>query len=198
MPSSDRARLPLAPIILAMVALAAETATHLADFGWHLRVRLLDSSYEWSYSHLLATAAFAAGTVICARAAATGQRRRAWAVGAGAFGVLLVDNVTRLHAHIPHWPAVFGPILATLCVALLRAARGTSAERLVAVGVGLLFLSLAIHVLGPALVHALGWSDQSWGYQIKVALKEGTELAGWVLLVPALLRAARQTARQAA
>jgi hypothetical protein len=54
----------------------------------------------------------------------------------------------------------------------------------------LLLASLAIHVLGPSAVRALGWGPDSWAYQIKVGLKEGTELAGWVLLLPPLARLA--------
>jgi hypothetical protein len=58
-------------------------------------------------------------------------------------------------------------------------------------GLALLLSSLVIHVLGPDVVHALGWQQGSWAYQIKVALKEGTELAGWVVLVPAVVALAR-------
>ncbi len=54
----------------------------------------------------------------------------------------------------------------------------------------MLLASLAIHVLGPSAVRALGWGPDSWAYQVKVGLKEGSELAGWVLLLPPLARLA--------
>jgi hypothetical protein len=189
--------LPLLPVLAASAALAIEVTTHLVDFAaWGLRVRLLDSGYEWSYSHLLATLAMATGAGVCAVGAATSRpHRRAWAVAAVLFGVLLVDNVTRLHEHVPHWPLVYGPLLAGLCAALVLVAMRTRAAGLVYAGVALLCASLAIHVVGPGVVRALGWGSASWGYQVKVALKEGLELAGWVLLVPALGGQTRCVAR---
>jgi len=55
-------------------------------------------------------------------------------------------------------------------------------------------------LLGSLLVHAvntvgadLGWwpADESrfelWRYQVLIAIKEGTELAGWLVFVPALV-----------
>ena len=187
---------PLLPALAASAALAIEVTTHLVDFAaWSLRVRLLDSGYEWSYSHLLATLAMAAGTGICGvGAVASHSHRRAWPVAAVLFGVLLIDNVTRLHEHVPHWPLVYGPLLAGLCGALVVVATRTPAAGLVHAGVALLCASLAIHVAGPEVVRALGWGSGSWGYQVKVALKEGLELAGWVLLVPALARLVRAPA----
>src|SRR3954447_26039497 len=51
-----RPTVPFAWFALAVGVVILETITHLADFGLdNLGIRLLDSSYEWSYSHLLAT-----------------------------------------------------------------------------------------------------------------------------------------------
>jgi hypothetical protein len=174
----------------AAAAAIAVVATHLLDFGaWDLRVHVLDSGYEWSFSHVLATLAYAAGAAICgARAAGAVRARREWWVAFAVFGVLLVDNVTRLHEHVPMWPLLYGPFLAALCVAVVRLASGSDRAVLVYGGVVLLCGSLAIHVLGPPLVHAFGWGVESWAYQVKIAVKEASELAGWVLLVPALAR----------
>jgi hypothetical protein len=33
------------------------------------------------------------------------------------------------------------------------------------------------------VVQALGWGTGSWAYQVKVGLKQGTELAGWLLIL---------------
>jgi hypothetical protein len=181
---------PSPAAIAAAAAAIAVLVTQLLDFGaWDLRVHLLDSGYEWSYSHILATLAFAAGAVICgANAAAAPRMRGTWWIACALFGVLLLDNVTRLHEHVPMWPIVYGPFLAALCVSIIRVTAGSRQARLVHVGVALLCISLAIHVFGPPLVHLFGWGADSWAYQVKIAVKEGTELAGWVLLVPALAR----------
>jgi hypothetical protein len=194
-----RLRPAAAPYVAAAAALALETATHLLDYGaYDLRVRLLDSSAEWSYSHLLGTLAFAIGAVCGGVGAAAASRRRvAWWAICCLFAFLLVDNLTRFHEHVPAWPAIYAPALCALTAAIAIVAADTDLAPFVYAGIALLFGSLAIHVFGPGAVRAFGWSADSWAYQVKVALKEGTELAGWVLLVPALGRLARRQLRPA-
>ncbi len=178
----------------AVAAAGMVMATQLLDFeAWHLRVRLLDSSYEWSWSHLVSTGAMGAGAVLCAlgaHAGAPGRRRRAWRVAALLFAVLLADSISRLHEHVPHWPVVYAPIVAGLGAAVVVVAAGRPAARLVVAAVALLCLSLVIHVVGPSAVRALGWSPYGFAFQVKVALKEGSELGGWVMLLIALARLA--------
>jgi hypothetical protein len=184
------ARLQPRLLIVAALALALETSTHLIDFGvYDLRIRALDSEDRWSYSHVIAAIAYAAGAVLCATGARRAVRRRpAWATASALFAFLLVDNVGRLHEHVAPWALLYAPVLLALFVSLVAIARGTPVASLVYTALGLLFASLAIHALGPSVVGLAGWGPNAWGYQIKVALKEGSELAGWVLLVPALAR----------
>jgi hypothetical protein len=180
------------PFALAGGALALEVATHLVDFRvYDFRIRLLDSGYQWSWSQIAATAAFAAGAGVgCIGAMRATGRRRAWWAIAGLFGFFCIDGATRLHAHIGLWPLIYAPLLGGLLVAIGIVSWDTDLAPTVAAGIGLLFGSLAIHVFGHELVRAAGWGIGSWPYEIKVALKEGTELAGWVLLVPALAQLA--------
>jgi len=167
-------------------------ATQLLNFtAWNLRIRALDASYEWSWSHVASTTCIATGTVLCVAGAARaggGGRRRAWRAAAILMAVLLADNVTRLHEHVPHWPVVYAPLVVGLGVAMAAVAAGRPGARLVHAAVALLCLSLVIHVAGPRAVSALGWSPTSLAFQVKVGLKEGTELAGWVLLLTGLAR----------
>jgi hypothetical protein len=181
------------PVVLAGIAAALVVATNLIDFGAdHEHVRILDAAAEWSWSHILATVAFAAGSLAGGLGArAGGSRRGAWQAIGLLFGVLLLDNVTRLHTHISFWPALYAPLLLGLSVAIWRVARGTRESVFVLAGLATLFVSLGIHVLGPHIVHAFGWGTGSWAYQVKVGLKEGTELAGWTLVVPGLWRLSR-------
>jgi hypothetical protein len=185
------------PLALAAGVLALELGLQLLDFGaYGLRVGFLDSADEWSYSHVLATLAFAAGTVAGVIATRRGTRPGAAWIGVGSvFGVLFLDNVTRAHEHVPAWPVLYAPLLGALAVCLAVVARGTDRRPFVLAGLGLLFASLAIHVGGPTAIRALGWTPDGWAYQVKVALKEGSELAGWLLVVPAALRLARQGRR---
>jgi hypothetical protein len=188
------------PYLLAGAALAASVTTTLIVFGAGAegRLRFLDTAAEWSWTHVAATAAFAAGTVAAASALRAGTPPRpAWRLTAGAFGVLLADNVTRAHTHIAFWPAVYAPLLAILAGSAWSIARGTEEAPVVGAGLGLLAASIGIHVLGPGVVETLGWSRGSWAYALKVGLKEGTELAGWTLVVPALWRCAGSPASRA-
>ena len=162
------------------------------------RVRLLDSAREWSYSHLLGTLAFAAGAILGVLSARTAVAHRgAWHAIAGLFAFLLIDNVSRLHTYVAAWPLLYGPVLVGLCWALLRVADGTHVQAVMRVGVTLLVFSLVIHVGGPPVEHLAGWGERSWGTQVKIAFKEGTELAGWALVVPALLLLTRTAPRTA-
>jgi hypothetical protein len=187
-------RARLAPYAAAVVALAVESTTHLIDFGaYDLRIKLLDSASEWSYSHILATFAFAIGAAAGFAGARAGARpRRAWNGIAALFAVLLLDNLTRLHTHVPAWPVFYAPILLALAACIILAARGTDLELVAWIGLGTLAASLVIHVFGPGFLRLFGWGPQTWAYEIKVALKEGSELAGWVLLVPCVARLARR------
>jgi hypothetical protein len=181
------------------VALAVVLATHLWDFeARDLRIAALDAGSAWSFSHVLATAAFATGAAVGALGArAGGPRRRSWSAAGALFAFLLVDNVTRLHEHLSGWPLLYAPLIGALSVTMLMIAAGTDLDAVVAIGLALLFVALAIHVFGPALVRAAGWSPHGLAYQVKVGLKEGLELAGWVVVVPAMVRLAR-AARAAA
>jgi hypothetical protein len=183
-----RRRTRVAPFAVAGGALALVVATHLIDLGAdNLRIRALDASYEWSWSHIAATAAFGAGAVICGvgwRHARS--KRRAWLAASALFGLLCIDTITRFHTHLTAWPVIYAPLLGGLFYAIVAVSWDTDFAPAVIAGVGLLGLSLAIHVFGHELVRAAGWGAGSWPYEIKVALKEGTELAGWVLVVPAL------------
>jgi hypothetical protein len=189
---------PRLPYAVAFGALTVEVAAHLLDFGLDdLRARVFDASQEWSWSHVVATAAFASGvavSVFAARRRCSGSARHWWVL-ALLFGVLLADNVTRAHEAVALWPLIVLPALAGVAIATTRLARGTPAFRPALLALALLAASLIIHVLGHALVHEAGWGSATWGYQIKVALKEGTELAGWLLLVPVLARLARGATR---
>jgi hypothetical protein len=179
-------------VVVAALALGVVLGAHLLNFGaWGGRYGLLDAADEWSLSHILATLAFAAGAVICTLyAVAAAGPRREWAFSAVIFALLLADNLTRLHEHLAAWPALYAPLLGALCITLLRATASRPAAIVVRAGIALLAASLVVHVLGHEVVErVMGWGPEAWGYQIKVGLKEGTELAGWALLVPGLARA---------
>ena len=96
---------------------------------------------------------------------------------------------------------MLAPALAVLLALLLRDAREVEAtpSRLLRIGCTLLVGSYLLHVLGGALADAVGGED-SWTYQVGAALKEGTEVAGWLIVGLGCCRAGagdRATRREA-
>jgi hypothetical protein len=173
-------------------AVALVMGTHLLDFEvYDLRIRFLDAGSAWSFSHVAAGGALGICAWLCGTAAVLGApRRRSWCLAGGAFALMFADAATRLHDHLGPWPLLYAPLLLTLFVAIVLVGRGTAQAGAIWTALALLLGSLAIHVFGHAAVAVLGWSEESLATQIKVGLKEGTELAGWVVLVPALARLA--------
>ena len=56
-------------------------------------------------------------------------------------------------------------------------------------------LSFVFRVHGEALLPALEWLDQGWPYQIRVAVKEAAEVAGWIAVAAGLAGAVLMEAR---
>jgi hypothetical protein len=173
---------------VAVAVLAVEMTTHLVNFGFgESRIRVLDSASGWSYPHHLSTLAYVAGTAVCFVAARSAEEKRpAWRLAGGLFAFLLVDHVTRLHQSIAAWPLVYAPVLIALALAIAAVAVRSELVPFVYAGLGLLCASVVCHALGTGFTSLVGWTSEGWDYQVKVALKEGLELAGWVLVLPAL------------
>jgi len=177
-----------APGFLAALAFGTVMGSHLADFGADdLRVRVLNANSDSSWSHVLIAAILVVATafgVIGARRQL--RQRKLWSISAAILALLSISELSSLHAKIDQmsWgKLVYAPILLALVSCLWRLSAGTRFRLLVRAGLGTLVLSFAIHVLGPHVVHVLGYGYDSWAYQIKVGLKQATELAGWLLVV---------------
>lgn len=160
-------------LVVAAALAAATILLHLLDFAvWDLRIDALDADsdggiFQWVGALMVAVAALAAAA------------SRRWLLAA-ILGFLFVGGRLHLSDSMPHWPLVYGPLLAIAVLLLWR--RGP-------LGVALLALSLAIHEAGPPLLAKIGWGPASLGYAVKVAVKEASELAGWTLVASALVLA---------
>jgi hypothetical protein len=183
------------PLLLAGVAVLAVMVTNLIDFGVdHPRIRLLDANVDTSWSHRAVVAALAAGAAVALLAAARSIPPRAW-WGATAGILILLCLVEASPAHVQvdrvaNGKLVYSPLLVVLVVCVWRLLGRSDQAALMFSGLVALFVSYTIHIFGMAVMHALGWASDSWGYQARAALKEGMELAGWLLLVLALWRLA--------
>jgi hypothetical protein len=182
--------------LVAGVAMAAVAATHLLDFGaYDLRYGALDANLSVSWSHVLAHGVLALAAAVCVAGAWRARPPRAvWIVSGALFAVLFLDEVSGLHVQVDalrHGKILYAPALLVLvlCVWRLTFASARLASALVAGA--LLLASYAIHVLEPhSIVRALGWGTGGWAVEVLVALKEGMELAGLLLVLLALCAAA--------
>jgi hypothetical protein len=178
------------------VAIAAVAATHLLDFGvYDFRYRALDANLSVSWSHALAHCALALAALACVAGAWRARRRRAlWIASAALLAVFFLDEVSGLHVQVDalrHGKILYAPALLVLvyCVWRLTFAGARLASALAAGA--LLLASYAIHVLEPpSIARVLGWRTGGWGVEAVIALKEGTELAGLLLVLLALGAAA--------
>lgn len=182
--------------MVAATALATVMVTHLIDFGADgLRIRLLNANSDGSWSHLLTSGVLVVSSVLMLIALTQSRRQRAVTMlGAAVFVFLSVDEISSLHVQVDSmsWgKLVYAPVLIVLGVCLWRLAGDHAGAVEIRAGLATLIISYGIHVLGPHIVHALGWSSQSWAYEIKVGLKAGTEIAGWLLVLFGLVRLLR-------
>lgn len=189
------AALARASLGVAATAFAAVLVSHLIDFGADdLRVALFNAESDGSWSHVL-TAVVVVGATLITLAGARRVARHAslWTISAAILAFISVDEISSLHARIDamSWgKLVYAPILAVLCVCLWRLSDRTARSLTLRAGIVTLIVSFGIHVFGPHIVSALGFSQDSWLYQIKVGLKQGTESAGWILVLLGLARQA--------
>jgi hypothetical protein len=184
------------PAGLALVTIALVLASDLIGFGASgFQDSWLDASWSGSWSHVAVHAAIGAAAATCIYAALRGRRRRlAWTVLAAVLCFLLIDEISSLHVRIDALSAgklLYAPLLLIGLASCVRLAAETKTMWYLVLTTGLLAVSYAIHLLGLDVVRAFGWSAHSWAYQVKVGLKEGTELAGATLAVYGLLAAVR-------
>jgi hypothetical protein len=179
--------------LLAGVVVIAVMVTNLIDFGVDdPRIRLLDANVDSSWSHRATSAALAAGAVLALLAAVRSTAQRAWWMAtAGILILLCLVEISPAHVQVDRLASgklVYAPLLVVLVICVWRLLGSSDQAALMWSGLAALFASYTIHIFGMAVMHALGWGSESWGYQVRAALKEGTELAGWLLVVLALWR----------
>jgi hypothetical protein len=194
-PAGPASRVAPAAFALTAVVVAVQMTLHLVDYGvYDLRIRALNSNLDRSVvawvSPVALAVALAAATVIWRHRPG---RRAADGALVILLAALLLEMLTQARNAIPHWQLVLAVPLGAILVLLLVRAREARPDAALCMraGCAMLVLSFAIHVVGgPALAH-LGWGGQSWPYQVKVAVKEGAEISGWMLNSAGLVIIAR-------
>jgi hypothetical protein len=178
-------------VVVAMLACGAVVATNLL---WlrvgHLRTSVIDANWEFSWSHDLDTALLAIGvyaSLVGARA--NGPYRRLWSASAAILALFVLDEVSAFHGQFGNLEKLlYAPILAALVVCVWRLTAGTKERAPVMWSLVTLVFAFAMHVAGLHLLRPIGYT--TYVYQVGVGFKEGTELAGLILLVAALWRRA--------
>lgn len=176
---------------LAAAAFMLVLASNLVSLGFdELRTTLINANWEFSWSHDIDTALLGIG--VCASvigAHATISRRRPWLATAAIFAVFFLDEISALHGQFGNLDKLlYAPILAALVVCVQRLTAGTPEGVLAGYGFATLLLAFTMHVAGLHLLRPLGYTN--YVYQAGVGFKEGTELAGLILVLVALWRRA--------
>jgi hypothetical protein len=170
-------------------------ATNLVDFELDTpRITLLNANDQSSWSHIATAVALAIAAVIAmVTAIRIGHRQTLWGAAAGVLVLLFVVEVSSVHVIVDrhsYGKLIYLPLLTVLVLCVWLLTVGSEQAPLVWAAILVLMLAYVVHVFGARVVEALGWGAGSWVYEVKVGIKEGAELAGWLLLIAALTRLA--------
>jgi hypothetical protein len=165
---------------------AAAVAAHLIDFGvYDLRIRVMNAGLGSSPVAWISPAAIAiafVSTILLAR------RGRIAPLLVPVLAIVLVLSTRHVGESLPHWQVLLLPPLGLALYLLWRQAEALDppAARTCRVGCMLLVCAFVLHVFGAAALRSVGIGVDSWAYQVKIVLKEGLEIGGWLLLASGL------------
>jgi hypothetical protein len=191
---------------VAVLAVIVQTTAHLGnEFLLDDRVEGLDADVEgntftWASSVATFTVAWAAAL----HAAAFERQRREFSMLAGLALWFSLDDVAIIHERVALelgedilglpdylavrlWLILYLPLLLLAAVVLWRIAREAEppVERVMRFGLGLLIASIPIEIVGAA-TRKLAEEGTDVPETLRVALEEGLELGGWILLAAGL------------
>jgi hypothetical protein len=179
-------KLPILAFAIAGSAFAAQATAQLVDYwAFGLRYAVLNGNSEASaFSWVSAVAICGTAIAFAALVVVAPEHRRITIAVAVLFTFLLVDNRAHLHERLAHGKVVFLPALGAAFALLWSYSANCSPRNrlLIRGGLGFLGISLFVHLVGPSVLSWAGWTADDWQYQVKVALKESTEKAGWILV----------------
>jgi hypothetical protein len=187
-------------LALTLATVAGQSILHLINvFAFDLRFDMINADSDTSaFAWLSSVATFGAALILCLLAIVRWWRTRPLVALAGAVAFMSLDDMVGLHERVSalrptlgpiehfariFWPLVFMPLLAATFVGFFAVA--TRLRRVLArtllVGLALLVGSVALEVSSPILF-ALGSDHGEWAYELEVAVEEGAEVAGWILI----------------
>ena len=179
-------------VCAAIAAFGAVVASNLASLGVdHLHTSLINANWQFSWSHDVDTLLLGVGvyaSLVGARASRSTQRL--WIATAAILGLFFLDELSPLHGKIGNLDKLlYAPLLVALVVCVLKLTAGTRDRVVMLWALATLLFAFGMHVVGLHLLRPIGYT--TYLYQAGVGLKEGTELAGVIMLVSTLWRRAR-------
>jgi hypothetical protein len=181
-----KSRLIAAGIVAISVVVLAQSTAQLIDYGLlDLKLEIIDSNGDGGLFGIVGILALVLATAAtwAALPRLPGARRSLIMLGP-LLTFLAIDKALRLHDHVPHWLALYLPLLAAALLLLLSIARQTSldARRLILSALVFLVLAFVVHEFGDSALGHPHESTTGWLYELKGVTKHGTELAGWLLV----------------
>jgi len=204
--SSSAARLLVLGAWLAVIAFVVQGISHLAVYDRGIKTLNADEEanlWTWASSGSTFVAAVGALVLVTVRPAAT----RPLVVLAVALFYFSLDDAIGLHERIVHehvssigpidegarviWPVVYLPMLVAVfgLVWTLASVVPRPVCRRLRLGLLLLAGAVAAELVAAGIVQA-GFDHFSFVYNVEVAVEEGAELAGWMLIATGLLATA--------
>lgn len=202
-------RIVLAGAVVAVVAVATQTALHLlatlvldasSGLPWWLNADNEGTPFTWGSGVATFAAAFALGLIVLVRNTAAPSL----IVLAALIAYLSLDDILQLHERLTlelgdrifeddrpswivrTWVVVYVPLLALVSVLLFRITRNRRPQDgLVRLGLVLLGLAVAFELVGLG-TELVADESTTWPDSIEVALEEGAELGGWILVAAGL------------
>jgi hypothetical protein len=174
-----------------MTICAVQIAAALVDFGLaNNRYGIIDANNEANVFAWLGGLAIAgAATVTALHARTRRDGRLVYILTFLVLAAFALENRIRVNEALFHKAVVYLPLSFALFLGLtLIGYRSSLATRyLLWLGIGALVASLMIRKGGLEILERVGYNAGSWPYELGTALKETTELAGWLLILIALL-----------
>ena len=193
-------------LVLAVAGAVLQALTHLFNVfaldgdSWNLDAEADNNAWAWASSVATFTCAFVAAVLAVFARTNTGGL---WFL-AGVLAFLSVDDLVKIHEGIGTrvregvfdlptgwgrlaWPAIFFPLLAAVFVLLWRMAseRGGRPGLWIKGGLALLAFAVGLELLSAPFYIQDG-SAHSVPGATEVAIEEGAELGGWILIATGL------------
>ncbi|MFM7616683.1 MAG: hypothetical protein ACKO72_04385 [Actinomycetes bacterium] len=191
-------------VFLSLCAAVIQGCVHLADLV------LLDRRWEYldaggdagvfMWASAVATFAAAVGLAWCAVLVRRGRRPLLLMAAFVAF--LSLDDTVQIHERAGDlvqrlsttteigrlaWPVIYLPLIAALALGLVALTRRAPGRIGRLVALALIAFGIAVLLeLASFLILRLGFDYGGWVYETEVAIEEGLELAGWMVIAAAL------------